>query len=202
MIVDPLNAIAEVRKDNNRAWRTVTIRGNRVRNGSFEETDAGGRPTGWTGSGNTASSSDPATATDGTRSVRVSQPGGTWTSAPISVTDSETLSLSVDTTAVGTSSRPGLGVNLLGATGAVTSALAIATGPAGTLAGTLTVPAGIAQISVTLSGFAPTDLAPTVEAALENGSHGGAVRLRADRPRAHGDRDLRQRPRVLTSTRG
>lgn len=169
--VDPTNAITEIREDNNTASRTVTVRGNRVTNGSFETTTASGQPAGWTPSGSTAPSNDPATASDGIHSVRVTQPGGTWTSSPITVTAGETLSLSVDATAVGTSSPPALRVNLLGATGAVTSTLAVASGTlgaAGTLAGTLTVPAGIAQITVTLSGFAPTDLAPTGTAAFDN----------------------------------
>ena len=69
---------------------------------------------------------------------------------------------------VGTSSAPALSVNLLGATGVVTSTLAIATGTAGSLAGTLTIPAGVAQVSVTLSGFSATDLAPTGTAIFDN----------------------------------
>jgi len=169
--VDPTNAITEIREDNNTASKTVTFKGNRVRNGSFEDSDSSGRPDGWEQHGNTDRSDDPAAATDGTRSARASGrggTGGTWTSAPISVVAGETLTLSVDTTAVGTSSAPALSVNLLGATGVVTSTLAIATGTAGSLAGTLTIPAGVAQVSVTLSGFSATDLAPTGTAIFDN----------------------------------
>lgn len=171
VVVDPTNAITELREDNNSASKTVTVRGNRVRNGSFEQTNASGQPTDWTASGNTTANSDPATASDGTRSVSVTgngTSGGSWTSAPISVSPGETLSLSVDVTGAGGTSAPRLGVNLLGATGAVTSTLAIATGAVGPLAGTLTVPAGVAQISVTLSGFAPTDLSPTGTVTFDN----------------------------------
>ena len=160
---DPTNAITEMREDNNTASRTVTVRGNRVRNGSFETATASGQPDGWTAQGGTTYNSGPATASDGTRSVSVTGnglTGGTWTSSPITVTAGETITVGVTVIASSSSSAPTLSVNLLGSAGIVQSTAALASGATKTLSGTLAIPAGITQVSITLGGFSATDLAP------------------------------------------
>jgi hypothetical protein len=69
---DPANELDEADEGNNAASRTVLVRGNKVRNGSFES--SGGSPPGW-------SSSGPTSHSDGS----ASSAGGSWTSDPISV---------------------------------------------------------------------------------------------------------------------
>ena len=94
---DSAGTVAESNENNNRAQRVVTIRGNKVTNGSFEQS-SGSAPTSWTGSQGTAYSSNPANASDGTHSVSATGNGGpaainnpTWTSAPINVAPGQTL---------------------------------------------------------------------------------------------------------------
>ncbi|HEV8534886.1 MAG TPA: S8 family serine peptidase [Candidatus Limnocylindria bacterium] len=169
VVADPASAISEIREDNNSASRIVNVRGNRVRNGSFEQQTSSGQPDGWTPSGSTGTSNDPTLATDGTRSVSVigtgGPTGGSWTSSPFGVTAGETLVVSVSVRGFGASSAPSLTLSFTGLSGKVISTAIGATGAAGsaigTLTGTVSVPAGATGATVTLQGFAPTDLHTT-----------------------------------------
>ncbi|HEX6290179.1 MAG TPA: CARDB domain-containing protein, partial [Herpetosiphonaceae bacterium] len=169
---DPANAVAESNETNNAAQRTITIRGNRVTNGSFEQSASGTTPDSWSGSQGTAYDTSGANASDGSRAVSVTGNGGaatllnpTWTSAPIAVTAGQTYSLAMTIKTQGVSSAPSLQVTYLDAAGTVLSRVSgIATTITGDSAaqqvlGQLTIPAGVSQVRITLTGFGATDLA-------------------------------------------
>jgi hypothetical protein len=89
-VVDPDDAIVESDEDNNIVSRTVTIRGNKVTNGSFETSSDDNSPDGWTGSGSTSYDTSGPHAREGTDAVGVRSAGaptgsGSWASAPIAV---------------------------------------------------------------------------------------------------------------------
>ncbi len=171
---DRLGSVAEVREDNNVARRTVTVRGNKVTNGSFETPSSGGTgPAAWTpsssGAGTTAWSSG---GTDGGRAATITGNGGnvalagmpTWTSDPIAVTGGQVLTLRASVLAANTSSAPAIGLAYLGAAGQVLDTVRLIEVPklvsgSRVLETDLTVPAGVAQVRVVLSGFAASDLA-------------------------------------------
>ncbi len=100
---DPAGAIDESNEGNNSASRSVTVRGNKVRNGDFSEPG----PAGWTASGDTASDGQSVSA----------GPGGAWTSDPITIEPLRTYGFSVSTLGSGTAV-----VEQLSALGAVISA--------------------------------------------------------------------------------
>lgn len=172
--VDPLNAIAESNEKNNSLTKTVTVRGNQVTNGSFEEqsSTSSTAPAGWSGSNGTSYDTSGNNASDGTRSASATGNGSaaslsnpTWTSAPIEVEAGKTYDLAMTVKAQGLSSAPGLQVNYLDATGKV---LSTATGLTTTLTGNVaatevlgkvTVPAGVTKIQLVLVGFSLTDMA-------------------------------------------
>jgi hypothetical protein len=171
---DVAGAVAESAEDNNLGELTVTVRGNKVRNGSFEQPDgAGTGPDGWRGS-----STGAGTATwseggsDGERSVSISGTGRsvalngapTWTSEPIEVSAGEVLTLVADVRSDGLTSAPSLGLAYLGPAGEVLNGVTLLTAPLRTdgfaqLEQLFTVPSGVARVQVVLAGFAPTDLA-------------------------------------------
>jgi hypothetical protein len=171
--VDPANAIVESDETNNVASGTVEVRGNRVRNSSFEEADASGSaPDGWSGqdtaAGETAWSEG---GSDGERAVSITGTGGsaalsglpTWTSEPIAVTAGEVLTLSARVNAAGASSAATVGLAYLGPAGEVLETVTTLSAPLttdgfATLEETVTIPAGVTQVRVVLSAFAPTDL--------------------------------------------
>jgi hypothetical protein len=74
-VVDPGGSVTEADEDNNTGTRQVDVRGNKVQNGDFETSSNGTSPDHWTSSGSTSYDGHAASA----------GPGGTWTSAPISV---------------------------------------------------------------------------------------------------------------------
>ena len=76
VVLDPAGAIAEASESNNSATATFVVQGNKIRNGSFEQTSNGSSPDAWTSSGPTSYESG---------SVRT-QPGGSWSSEPVAVT--------------------------------------------------------------------------------------------------------------------
>lgn len=169
-IVDPNNTIAESNETNNQAQRTVTIKGNKVTNGSFEQT-SGGSPTAWSGSQGTAYDSTATNAGDGTHSVSATGNGGpagvlnpAWTSAPISVTAGQVYNLSVYVKTQGISSAPTLQLTYLDALGNVLNTVTgLATNMTGTNAGCqlisqVTIPQGVSQVRLKLVGFSPADL--------------------------------------------
>jgi minor extracellular serine protease Vpr len=169
---DSGGTVAESDENNNSATRTVTVKGNKVQNGSFEQQSASGGPAAWTGSSTdagTASSSQDG-GTDGSAAVTISGNGGNaatagspaWTSDAFTVTGGETLDLVVSARTTGLSSAPTAGLVLLGPVGEVVDTLRLITAPLLTdgfsqLEQQVTIPLGVAQARVVLFGFAPTD---------------------------------------------
>jgi hypothetical protein len=98
--------------------------------------------------------------------------GGSWTSAPIAVTAGQRLTVVVDVVGGGRSSGPLLRVSFLSASGAVLESTSLASGIPGMTLGSLgaevTVPAAAATMTVTLAGFAATDLATAGTATFDN----------------------------------
>lgn len=169
---DKAGAVAESSELNNSATLTVTVQGNKVKNGSFEQSnEAGSAPANWTssdtGAGTTAWSEG---GSEGARSASIEGNGGnaafsgspSWTSDPISVNGGETLSLVVSVKADGVSSGPSASLAYLGPAGDVLDTVTVVAAPLMTfgfekLENTVTVPAGVTQVRVTLSAFAPFD---------------------------------------------
>ncbi len=168
-IADPANTVAESNETNNQASRTVTIRGNKVQNGSFEQGSSS--PDGWGGSQNTTYNTNGTGASHGTRSVSATGNGGpanllnpAWTSAPIQVTPGETYNLAMTVQTHNLSSSPAMSVVYLDSLGNVLSTVTgIATQITGTtgaqqVLGQITIPQGVSQVRIKLVGFSPTDL--------------------------------------------
>jgi hypothetical protein len=169
-VADPANTVAESDENNNQASRTVTVKGNKVTNGSFEQS-AGSSPSGWSGSQGTGYNTNSGNASDGTRSVSGTGNGGpaavlnpAWTSGPIAVTPGKSYNLAVSIKSQGLTSAPGLKVVYLDAVGnIVCTVTGIATNISGTtgmqeVLGQITVPPGVAQVRLSLQAFSPTDL--------------------------------------------
>jgi len=168
---DPDNLIVEKDETNNTAKRFITITGNKVSNGSFEQS-GGTSPAGWTPSGGTSYSTSSPSAVDGKAAVAVladavTGQSGEWVSGIIEVTAGTVYDLAMTVTAVNApTAAPSLRVSLLGPTGTVTSAITALAAPAGgtsaatQLIGQVTIPAGVSQIRLILAGFAPADLRP------------------------------------------
>lgn len=170
-IVDPANTVAESNESNNRAQRTITIRGNKVTNGSFEQS-SGSAPSAWTGSAGTGYSTDGANSSNGTKAVSATGNGSpanvfnpSWTSEAISVNVGQTYNLAMTVKTEGISSSPGLQVTYLNALGQVVStATGITTNIVGTtgfqeVLGQVTVPQGVTQVRLKVVGFGLADLA-------------------------------------------
>ena len=169
---DSANVLAESSEANNVGTLAVTVKGNKVKNGSFEQpSSAGSTPDGWSGQSTPAGQ---ATWTDGgsdgSKSASTTGSGGnaailgspTWTSDPIAVTPGEALDLSVAVRVVGASSTPSVGLAYLGAGGELVRTVTALTAPLSTegfkdLSTTLTVPAGVTQARVVLTGFSLLD---------------------------------------------
>ncbi len=169
-VVDPDNAVAESDETNNAVTRTLSIRGNKVVNGSFETSSDGKTPDGWSSSGSTSYDTSGSRASDGTDAVGVTGTTGTtpsWSSAPINVTPGQTYDLAMTVSTVSASSSPSISVSYLDATGMVLGkSVGIATTLTGSSAarqvtGAITVPSGVSSVRLTLTGFAPTDLTPS-----------------------------------------
>ena len=170
---DAPNAVVEEIEGNNAGTLTVTVKGSKVQNGDFEQQTAAGQPESWSGqstSAGTASSSSSG-GTDGSHAAQLQGTGGnasvagspTWTSAPIAVTGGATYDLTAAVKATGMSSAPSIGLVYLNGTGQVVNTLKALTAPVTTsgfttLEKAVTVPIGVAQVRITLAGFAPTDL--------------------------------------------
>jgi hypothetical protein len=171
---DKTNSVVEDNEANNAGTRTITVQGNKVRNGSFEQTSSSGGPEAWsgsdTGAGSTSTSTDG--GADGSQAVTITGNGGNalvagspaWTSEPIAVNAGEVLDVVASAEADGLSSAAGVGLVYLGAAGEVLNTVSVLSTPLTTsgfaqLERTVTIPTGVAQIRVVLTGFAPTDLA-------------------------------------------
>ncbi len=168
---DPSNTVAESNENNNQAQRTITIRGNKVTNGSFEQSSSSS-PTGWSGSQGTSYSTNGANSSNGTKAVSATGNGSpanvfnpSWSSDAINVTAGQTYNLAMTVKTEGVSSSPGLQVTYLNALGQVVStATGIATNIVGTtgfqeVLGQITVPQGVTQVRLKLVGFSLADLA-------------------------------------------
>lgn len=159
--VDPANAIAESNEADNAITRLIKVRGNKVTNGSYEESADRTHPDGWSTGGARYDSSG-THASDGTDAIGL--PGGlltaaSVTSAPIPVDGGATYSFAGS---VVSGKAPAVSVTFLDATGAAVGSVVK---PATTLfdeagtdvaTGKLTVPAGATQVRLTLA--APTSL--------------------------------------------
>jgi hypothetical protein len=165
--------VAESEEGNNSATLEVTVRGNKVQNGDFEQSnEAGTAPEVWTatntGAGTTAysdsggSEGSSAVTITGTRKSALLAGVPAWTSDPIAVSAGELLELRVSVSASGMSSAPGVGLVFLGAAGEVLSTarlleVPLATQGFSTLEQSVTLPPGATQVRIVLLGFAPTD---------------------------------------------
>lgn len=167
-VVDPGNTVKESDEGDNSLSRTVTIRGNRVVNGSYEASATGTAPDSWTSSGSTAYDTSGAHATDGGAAVGLTGglTGGSWSSAPVDVVAGSTHSLAMS--AVG--GAPAVSATFLDSTGKVVSKIASVDvvvskidesvskidesvskigGAVSKISGSLTVPAGASRVVLT-----------------------------------------------------
>ncbi len=170
---DSSGAVTESEEANNSADFTFTVRGNRIQNGSFEASSSGTGPDSWSGSSTGAGTSSWSDGgSDGSKSVSATGNGGnaaihgspTWTSDAIEVAPGETLELVTDVRSTGLSSAPTVGLAYLDSIGQVLSTVRVLTAPLQTqgfttLEQAVTVPLGVAQVRIVLTGFAPTDVA-------------------------------------------
>jgi hypothetical protein len=146
---DDAGDAAETNEGNNSASRTVTVKGNKVQNGSFEQSSSGSSPDSWSSSGNTTYSEG---GSDGERSASAGT-GGSWQSDPIAVQPGTEYGFSVDV-----SGAPGtVTIQQLSAAGTVLASLplptaASAVGAFQSVAGALTVVAGATHVRVVLAG--------------------------------------------------
>jgi hypothetical protein len=169
---DGPGAITESNETNNSGEFSFVVRGNRIENGSFESSSSGS-PDAWTGSSTGAGTAAYASGgSDGERSVSLTGNGGnalvsgspTWTSDAVAVTPGETLELTADVRSTSLSSAPSVGLVYLGAAGEVLQTVRVLTAPLATdgfasLSKLVTVPTGVAEVKVVLTGFAATDTA-------------------------------------------
>ncbi|HEX7255719.1 MAG TPA: CARDB domain-containing protein [Gaiellaceae bacterium] len=114
---DPANGIDEESEANNEASRSFVVRGNRVRNGSFEESSSGSSPDSWSASGETGYTQS---GTDGDRGVTAGRLGS-WTSEPVPVSSGATYGVSAAVAGTGT-----LVLQQLSATGDVVATTSLA----------------------------------------------------------------------------
>lgn len=147
--VDPDDLIEELDEANNAASVTVTVRGNKVVNGSFEASSSGDPPDSWTSSGETSYASG---GSDGERSVTAG-PTGSWTSESIAVEAGASYGLAVDVTGAGGS----LLIEQLNSSGTLLGTLALALPAIGdgafeTVWETVTIADGVTEVRVRLTG--------------------------------------------------
>jgi hypothetical protein len=165
-------AVTESNEGNNTSQLAVTVQGNKVKNGSFEQPNAASNgPDGWSG---TSTGAGAATwsdgGSDGGKSASTTGNGGsaatagspTWTSDPISVTPGDALTLAVSVSSANASSAATAGLVYLGAAGNVLSTVNLITAPLTTsgfakLQQVVTIPAGVTQVRVKLTGFSAAD---------------------------------------------
>ncbi len=165
-------AVTESNENNNTSSLVVSVQGNKVKNGSFEQSNAAGNgPDAWSGSstgsgsatwsdGGSDSSKSAATTGNGGNAVTSGAPS--WTSDPIVVSPGQVLTLAVSVQSQSASSAASAGLVYLGAAGQVVNSVTLLTAPLTTsgfarLEKAVAIPAGVAQVRVRLVGFAPTD---------------------------------------------
>jgi hypothetical protein len=160
--VDPTNAIRESDETNNAGKVTFYVRGNKVRNGSFEQpsTTAPSQPADWTPSGNVIWDKTGKYATDGLAAAGViagALPGqaGSWVSAAIPVVAGAAYDISATVASGGTAANPRLVVSALGTAGTAAAPILALTqlvplGTIQTLTGLVTIPAGVSAVVIEL----------------------------------------------------
>ena len=173
VMADAGEVVDESREGDNVATLEVSLRGNKVTNGDFEQANEDGTgPTGWEASGGAGTAAwSEGEGADGSFAVSLTGDGRSvalggmpsWTSAPIDVTAGELLELAVSVRADGLSSAPGVGLAYLGPTGEVLDTVRLLKVPldtAGysTLVKSVTLPPRVALVRVVLFGFSPADL--------------------------------------------
>ena len=170
---DAGNAVNESNESDNSGDLTFTIKGNKVQNGSFEQASSSGDPEGWSGSSTGAgtASYDQNSGTEGSKAAKTSGNGGNaalygppaWTSEPVAVSPGQVLDLVVSVSSTGVSTAPSAGLVYLGPLGNVLDTVTLITVPVSTqgfetLEQAVTIPVGVADVRVTLTGFSPADL--------------------------------------------
>jgi hypothetical protein len=173
VMADALETVTESIENNNGGTFTFEVQGNKVKNGSFEQSNsAGSGPEAWSGSSTGAGSASWSDGgSDGSKSASASGNGGSaaasgspsWTSDPIAVVPGEVLTLAVSVQSQAASSAASAGLVYLGAAGNVLSTVNLITAPLttsgfATLQQAVTIPAGVSQVRVKLVGFSPADL--------------------------------------------
>jgi hypothetical protein len=171
-IADKDGAVAESDEGNNAATLTITVRGNKIENQSFEQASEDGKqPAAWGSSSTGAGAARWTTGgSDGTMSASVTGNGGsalvagspTWTSAPIPVDGAEAFTLRVSVSSVGASSAPSAGLLYLDALGQAIGTATVIGAPLNTdgfvaLESRVKLPPGVSQVRVLLTGFSPLD---------------------------------------------
>ena len=145
-VVDPANTVAESNEADNRLTRTITVKGNKVTNGSFEAGST--QPDSWTSNGATYDTSGEH-ASDGSDAIGL-RPLGSITSAAIPVEAGATYQLAATSVS---GAAPKVSVSYLNAAGKVVGAVSsLSSG----LTGSLTVPSGATDLKITLA--APSNL--------------------------------------------
>ena len=173
VMADADEEVAESDDGNNGGTLTVSVRGNKVTNGDFEQADSAGTgPEAWSGQSTGAGSTgySPSGGSDDSHAATITGTGGnvallgmpTWTSAPIAVTPGQVLSLRASVSCSGMSSAPAVGLAYLGPAGDLLSTVRLLQLPRSTTGFTtldqlVTIPAGVAQVRIVLFGFGPTD---------------------------------------------
>ena len=161
--VDPKNSIRESDEANNAATATFFVRGNKVRNSSFETTStaAPSQPANWTPSGSgTTYDVTGGHAADGFAAAGIvtgALPGqaGKWTSDAISVVAGNYYDVSATVITGGTATHPQIVVTAAGAANGAVAPLLTLTQlvPAGTiteLVGRVQIPAGVSAVFIEL----------------------------------------------------
>ena len=165
---DAAMVLDEAVDTNNAGVLVVNVKGNKVQNGSFERADStGSGPAAWTESDTAAGD---ASWSPGSGQATITGTGGSvvlagapsCSSAPVSVTPGDALDLVVSVRTAGASSAPAVDLVYLGPAGLVldkvrTLAVPVSTGGFVTLERPISIPAGVAEVRVVLSGFAATD---------------------------------------------
>jgi len=150
-VADPADEVPETDEADNRLTRTVSLKGNKVSNGSFEESTDGDGPDGWTTGQDAAYDTTGAHSSDGQAAVglRGGLLGATLTSAPVPVEAGETYRLALSTTA---GPSPSVKASFLDATGALLKAVPLdTTVDKGQVLGSLTVPAGVSELRLSVA---------------------------------------------------
>ncbi|MGH2455433.1 MAG: CARDB domain-containing protein [Candidatus Limnocylindria bacterium] len=173
-VADAADAVDETAEGNNAATLEVSVRGNKVTNGDFEQAAAeGSEPDAWTGSSSGAGSTawSETGGTQGSRAVTITGTGRSvalagmpsWTSAPIAVTAGQDLTLRASMSGSGLSSAPAAGLAYLGPAGELLSTVRLLEMPLATdgfvsLEQAVSLPPGVSAVRVVLFGFSPGDL--------------------------------------------